>query len=130
MKTGKKVQEIETKARGNGPANALVFTPHGKWVGLSTRGGVSLDLTFWDVDSGEKVGVVKGGTMRGAGFMGKSVMFTRNGTYLTAGGMFGELRLYARRPGLNEPLPFMVPRRPDDPLLDIVPKKKEKLPKR
>jgi WD40 repeat protein len=106
---GKQIQKIETKLPGSGPASALVFTPHGKWIGMSTRGGVSLDLRFWDVESGNPAGFVAAGNGRlGGGFAEKSVMFTPKGTYLSGGGM-GEVRLYAAKKGHEKDPLFVVP---------------------
>jgi WD40 repeat protein len=110
LETGKKIKEVDYKTRGPAALSAMVFTPHGKWIGVSTRGGFGATaITFWDIESGKKLGVVKAdGRIRGAGFVEKSVMFTPSGKYFAAG-VGGEVHLYAPQKDTKEPLQFVVP---------------------
>jgi WD40 repeat protein len=111
VESRKKVQTLEVvEGKAAFPFSALVFTPHAKWVGVSTRGGFTNGITFWDVESGKKVGLLKpDGRVRGTGFVEKSVTFTRSGKYLT-GSLAGDVVLYAPRKKTDEKeLEFVVP---------------------
>jgi WD40 repeat protein len=99
LETKKKILEVSPGGKGSIPSTT-VFTRDSNWVGVGYSGGVQ----FYDLASGNKVGVLKSDYP----FTEKSFQITQKTGYLTGAGP-DELRLYRPRKGSEKEIPFFVP---------------------